>query len=69
VITVALAYRVFWMRYSMGMPPREIAALLARSGTHIRGRAPTARVISDLLDQLMARLADDAEIRDLLQAD
>jgi preprotein translocase subunit SecY len=64
-----LAYRIFWLRYSMGMPPREIAAQLAASGTRIRDRAPTARAVSDLLEQTIERLATDAEIRDLLQAD
>jgi hypothetical protein len=69
VISDPLAYRIFWLRYSMGMPPREIAAQLATSGTRIRGRAPTARAVSDLLEQTINRLAADAEIRDLLQAD
>jgi RNA polymerase sigma factor (sigma-70 family) len=69
VITDPLAYQVFWMRYSMGLPPREIAAQLAGSGTLIRGRAATARAVSDLVEQSMGRLATDREIRDLLQAD
>lgn len=60
---------VFWRRYSMGYAPREIAAALARDGQRIKGRAPTARAVSDLLDQIFRRLEGDLEIRDLLSGD
>ncbi|NNJ11185.1 sigma-70 family RNA polymerase sigma factor [Chloroflexales bacterium ZM16-3] len=64
-----LSYRIFWLRYSMGLPPREIARQLADSGTRLRDRTPTPRAVSDLIDQVMKQLAADLEIRDLLQSD
>jgi len=64
-----LERQVFWMRYSMGYAPREIARELAQQGISIKARAPTARIVSDLLEQMIKRLAADPEIRDLLQSD
>lgn len=64
-----LTYYVFWLRYSMGYPPREIAAKLDAMGIRLRGRGPTARAVSDLIERAIQRLAADQEIRDLLQGD
>jgi len=64
-----LAYRVFWMRYGLGQPPREIARILAGEGAELRGRAPTSRAVSDLLEQSFRVLRQDAEIQDLLRND
>jgi DNA-directed RNA polymerase specialized sigma24 family protein len=64
-----LAYRVFWMRYGLGQPPREIARILAGEGAELRGRAPTSRAVSDLLEQSFRVLRQDAEIQDLLRED
>lgn len=69
VLTDPLEYRVFWMRYSMGIPPREIARQLADEGVMIRERKPNARVVSDLLERSFKRLKLDPEIRDLLRND
>jgi DNA-directed RNA polymerase specialized sigma24 family protein len=62
----SLERRIFWMRYSMGFPPREIASILASEGLLIKNRAPTARAVSDLLDLTFRRLEQDSEIQDLL---
>ncbi|NTV65634.1 MAG: hypothetical protein HGA65_19165 [Oscillochloris sp.] len=69
VIQDPLAYRIFWLRYSLGMAPRDIARQLADAGILIRDRTATPRAVSDLIEQQIARLAIDPEIRDLLQAD
>ncbi len=69
VLRDPLEHRVFWMRYSMGMPPRDIAATLLRTGIQINGRNPTARRISDLLERSCKQLQNDPEIRDLLRSD
>lgn len=66
LLTEALEDRIFWMRYGMGMPPRDIARVLEREGVRIKERVPTARIVSDLLDRSCKRLALDPEIRDLL---
>lgn len=69
VLTEPLAYRIFWMRYSMGQPPRQIAKELIREGVLLKGREPTARLVSDLLESSCAQLSRDDEIRDLLSGD
>jgi len=69
ILAEPLERQVFWMRYSMGYAPREIARELAQQGISIKARAPTARIVSDLLEQMIKRLAVDLEIRDLLQSD
>jgi DNA-directed RNA polymerase specialized sigma24 family protein len=69
VLTDPLEYRVFWMRYSMALPPRKVARLLATEGVLIKNRSPTARMISDLLDGSFKRLQLDGEIQDLLRGD
>jgi DNA-directed RNA polymerase specialized sigma24 family protein len=61
--------RVLWMRYSFGLAPNEIAQVLHREQLQIGGRTATARLVSDLLGKIFARLALDGEIRDLLRAD
>lgn len=63
-----LEQRIFWMRYNMDKP-RAIAQQLAQEGRQLGGYQPTARRVSDLLERLYKRLADDPEIRDLLQSD
>lgn len=69
VLSDALEYRVFSMRYSIGIPPRDIARELAREGVQIKNRAPTSGAISDMLDRAFRRLRADEEIQDLLQQD
>lgn len=69
LLTDPLAYRVFWMRYGIGLPPREIARILADEGVRLRERAPTSRAVSDLLEQSFRLLRQDGEIRDLLRQD
>ena len=64
-----LEYRVFWMRYSMGLPPAAIARTLVDEGVLIKERVATARGVSDLLDRSCRRLSLDSEIRDLLCTD
>jgi RNA polymerase sigma factor (sigma-70 family) len=64
-----LEYRIFWMRYSVGLPPREIARELARAGVQINQRPPTASAVSDMLDRSFQRLRTDPEIHDLLRTD
>lgn len=61
--------RIFWMRYSFGLPPREIAPRLGEEGVLIRERLPTARAVSDCLERCIRILQEDPEIRDLLQGD
>lgn len=69
VLVDPLEYRVFYMRYSMGQPPREIAHVLADEQVSIKGRSPTARAVSDLLDRICKQLCLDPEIRALLEND
>ncbi len=69
VLTEPLTYRMFWMRYSMGQPPRQIAKDLLSEGVLLKGREPTARLVSDLLEWSCAQLSRDDEIRDLLRGD
>jgi hypothetical protein len=69
VLTEPLTYRIFWMRYSMGQAPRQIAKELLQAGLLLKGRAPTARLVSDLLEWSCEQLSRDAEIRDLLRGD
>lgn len=69
VLTDLTEWRVFWMRYAMGYAPRDIAQILAAEGISIKGRTPTARLVSDLLGQIMQKLGKDPEIGDLLRED
>ena len=69
VLTDPAEYRVFLMRYGIGLPPRDIARELAGEGSLVSGRAPTARAVSDLLDRSCKRLCLDPEIQDLLRGD
>jgi hypothetical protein len=69
VLTDPVDARIYWMRYGMGLKPGIIAFELDAQGVRIRGKVPTARLVSDALDRCFAILAADAEIRDLLQAD
>ncbi len=69
VLTNELEYRVFWMRYSVGLPPREIARELARAGVQINDHPPTAGAVSDMLDRSFQRLRIDPELHDLLRTD
>jgi hypothetical protein len=64
-----IEYRIFQMRYSMMLPPREIARILKQEDILIKGRIPTARAVSDLLERIFERLAEDPEIEDLLRSD
>lgn len=66
VLRDPLENRVFWMRYSLGMKPKEIAAQLHDEHLTIREKAPTAASISALLDVIFDRLKQDDELRDLL---
>ncbi|NJO83294.1 MAG: sigma-70 family RNA polymerase sigma factor, partial [Blastochloris sp.] len=68
VLSDPLEYRVFWMRYSIGLPPRVIARDLEKEGVQIKGRTPTAGAISDMLDRVFRRLRADKEVQDLLRA-
>lgn len=68
VLTDALARRVFWMRFGMALPPREIAQLLAGEGVTINGRAATSRGVSDLIERCCRQLELDPEIRVLLES-
>jgi hypothetical protein len=69
ILTDPLEQRLFWMRYSMGWPPRRIADQLKQAGVLLNERPATARSVSDLLDRCIKRLCLDQEIRDLLQND
>jgi DNA-directed RNA polymerase specialized sigma24 family protein len=69
VLTNPLEYRVFSMRYGLGLSPREIAVELVREGVLIKDRQVTARAVSDLLDRSFNRLGQDPEIHDLLCGD
>jgi DNA-directed RNA polymerase specialized sigma24 family protein len=69
VITDPLEYRIFRMRYSLGLPPREIADALKREGIAIKDRPPTADAVSRLLELIYRRLRQDPELRDLLGGD
>lgn len=66
VLTDPFEYRLFRLRYDAALPPREIARHLAEEGALIKGRAPTARLVSDTLERVCKRLCLDPEIRDLL---
>jgi RNA polymerase sigma factor (sigma-70 family) len=68
MLTDGLARRVFWMRFGMALPPREIARLLAGEGVPINGRAATARGVSDLIEHCCRLLERDPEIRALLES-
>jgi RNA polymerase sigma factor (sigma-70 family) len=69
VLADPLEYRVFWLRYSMGLAPREIARMLADEDVPINHRAATPRAVSDLLDRSCKRLQLDSEIRALLEGE
>jgi RNA polymerase sigma factor (sigma-70 family) len=64
-----LEYRVFTLRYGVGLPPREIARQLAGAGIRLREREPTARAVSDLLERIFNRLRQDRDIQDLIGED
>lgn len=69
VLVDPLEYQVFWMRYGMALPPREIARILDRQGCRIKEQAPSARAVSDILERSCRRLRLDQEIYDLLRFD
>lgn len=69
LLTDPLEIQIFWMRHSMGLPPREIARELIRDGVLIKARQMTARAVSDLLERVFNRLGQDPEIQDLLRSD
>jgi RNA polymerase sigma factor (sigma-70 family) len=69
VLTDPFEYRVFWMRYGRGLPPREIARELDGEGVLANARPMTARTVSDLLERCCRRLRTDPEIQDLLRGD
>ncbi len=69
VLTDPLEYRIFWMRYGMALPPREIARILSGEGVLIKNRSATARAVSDLLERSCRQLRDDPEIQELLSGD
>lgn len=62
-------YELFVLRYHGQLKPQAIAALLRSRGDVIAGKAPTPRLISDVLERCFERLEKDEEIRDLLQSD
>lgn len=64
-----LDYRIFTMRYGIGLPPREIARALAQEGITLREHEPTARTVSDLLERIFNRLRNDRDIQDLIGED
>lgn len=63
-----LEKRVFWEKYA-GFTPREIARQLASEGIAVKGKKPTPRLVSDILESCFKRLEKDSEIRDLLHSD
>ena len=69
VITDPLEYRIFRLRYSLGLRPREIADFLKREGVAIKERPPTADAVSRVLELIYRRLRQDSELRDLLGGD
>jgi RNA polymerase sigma factor (sigma-70 family) len=69
VLTDPFEYRVFWMRYGRGLPPREIARELVGEGVLANARPMTARTVSDLVERCCRRLRTDPEIQDLLRGD
>lgn len=69
VLNDPLVYRIFWLREGMGIPARQIAQKLASEGRLLKGKPPTARAVSDVLERAFRRLAADDEIRDLLRGD
>jgi hypothetical protein len=66
VITDPLEYRIFRLRYSLGLRPRAIADFLKREGVAIKDRPPTADAVSRVLELIYRRLRQDPELRDLL---
>jgi DNA-directed RNA polymerase specialized sigma24 family protein len=64
-----LDYRIFVLRYGVGLPPRAIAAELAAAGMRLRDREPTPRAVSDVLERLFRRLRQDPDIQDLMRED
>jgi hypothetical protein len=69
VIADPLEYRIFRLRYSLGLRPRKIADFLKREGAAIKERPPTADAVSRVLELIYRRLRQDAELRDLLGGD
>jgi DNA-directed RNA polymerase specialized sigma24 family protein len=69
LIPDALEYRIFVLRYGVGMPPREIARELAAEGIKLREREPTPRLVSDVLERVFQRLRQDPDIHDLIRDD
>lgn len=61
----ALERRIFWLRYSMGYAPREIAQILRDDDVQLVGRAATPRAVSDILERCIRRLGNDPQIRAL----
>lgn len=69
LIVAPLDRRIFWMRFSEGYAPREIAHRLASEGMLLADKPATARRVSDCIERIFAMLERDPEIRDLLQSD
>jgi RNA polymerase sigma factor (sigma-70 family) len=69
VIADPLEYKIFWLRFGLGLAPRHIATMLADEGVHLNQRVPTARLVSDSIFNSRNRLSQDREIRDLLSGD
>ena len=69
VLTNPLEYQLFsW--YLWGLKPGEIAQLLSEANMLLPGnKAPTSKAVARALDRILARLANDPEIRDLLSGD
>lgn len=61
----ATEHQIYWMRYGLGYSPKEIAQRLSQT----EDRKLTARNVSDILERCFRRLAEDPEIRALLQSD
>jgi DNA-directed RNA polymerase specialized sigma24 family protein len=69
LIPDALEYRIFVLRYGVGLPPRDIARELGAEGIKLRDREPTPRLVSDVLERIFQRLRQDTDISDLIRND
>lgn len=69
LITDPIENRVFRLRYTTFFKPSEIAKLLNQESLLIHGKQPISRAVSDMLERIMKRLANDGQIQDLLGDD
>lgn len=69
MISDAVEWRIFMLRYGLGYQPQIIAARFNAENVLLGGRLATARRVSDVLERCIRRLTADPEIRDLLSSE